>query len=213
MEIKYNILDKKRKEVFKKFTQFSRYGYLAGGTAIALQIGHRISYDFDFFCLKPISISLVKKIRENFSIKNVAINSGDELTFFDKNGIKITFLYYPFKFRGKLIVAEGVKLLSAENIALAKMYALNRRASYRDYVDLFFIFKKYCPNLPALIKKARRVYGELFSEKLFLAQLAYLEDIPREETKGIVFLGEKYTYEEIKKFFLEIVGGYKKKLR
>ena len=50
--LKWNILDKKRQEVLKKlsFLKEKEYGfYLAGGTAVALQLGHRDSIDFDFF--------------------------------------------------------------------------------------------------------------------------------------------------------------------
>mgnify|MGYP000150302427 CR=1 FL=1 len=45
----YNILDQKRIDMLSFFKHFKNDFYLAGGTALALQIGHRDSVDFDFF--------------------------------------------------------------------------------------------------------------------------------------------------------------------
>lgn len=49
-----DILDPERQKVFKLLKHFSRTFVLAGGTAIMLQIGHRLSYDFDCFSEKPL---------------------------------------------------------------------------------------------------------------------------------------------------------------
>ena len=46
------ILDNKRQLIFHQLLNFKSLGYLAGGTALALQAGHRVSYDFDIFCRK-----------------------------------------------------------------------------------------------------------------------------------------------------------------
>jgi len=62
MPLHYEALDAERNKVWRKLAEFKQAGYLAGGTALALQIGHRISYDFDVFCPKPVTALLARKI-------------------------------------------------------------------------------------------------------------------------------------------------------
>jgi hypothetical protein len=50
--MKYSVLDQKRKKLLPLFQIFKKDFYLAGGTGLALQLGHRKSYDFDFFLKK-----------------------------------------------------------------------------------------------------------------------------------------------------------------
>ena len=59
-------LDKYRQEMFKKLVSFRSDGALAGGTAIALQIGHRRSFDFDIFTHLPLTTNLWNKARKVF---------------------------------------------------------------------------------------------------------------------------------------------------
>lgn len=207
MKIFFNILDEERKEVFKKLSNFKEFGYLAGGTALALQLGHRISFDFDIFCNKEISGQILNKLRKEFKIEKILINNSDELTFIAKGDIKITFLYYPFVFKGELIkIKAGIDLLSIKNIAIAKAYALNRRNSFRDYVDLYFILKKKKITLDEINKNAEKVFGELFSRKLFLSQLLYTDDIRKEELENTFIRGkDNPNLIEIKKYFKKLI--------
>src|ERR1700675_1718197 len=71
--------------------------YLAGGTALALQIGHRISVDFDLFTDDDIDRALLQRARHVFSGADISplVNNADELTLL-VNGVKVTFLRYPF---------------------------------------------------------------------------------------------------------------------
>ena len=59
-------LNKDRLEVFKKLKTFNQIGILGGGTALALQIGHRLSYDFDIFTNDKLSPQLWSKSRKIF---------------------------------------------------------------------------------------------------------------------------------------------------
>lgn len=197
-----DILDKERLSVFKQLKGYKRYGYLAGGTALALQIGHRISCDFDIFCKSKISHSLINKCRRDFSISQVLVNSEDEFTFLTKDLIKITFLYYPFIFAGKTVDSfVSLSLLNVLNIATAKAYALNRRSSWRDYIDLYFIMRDGYADSGKIIENGKKVYGELFSSKLFLGQLVYFGDIKKEEVGAISFVSKKISANAIKQFF------------
>lgn len=209
-DLHFEILDKLREELFYLLATFNEIGYLAGGTALALQIGHRHSYDFDIFCYQEITNSLINKCRKIFSIKQVILNNSGEFTFLTKKDVKITFLYYPFEFAGSLIKTKNnIYVLSILNIASAKAYTLNRRASYRDYVDIYFIMKNKGFTIKQIINNSQKVYGDLFSAKLFLSQLVYVDDLPKAELESIKYFGKKVPAKEIFDYFHKIVAIYK----
>ena len=209
MRLHLESLDLGRKIFFEKLGGFRKFGYLAGGTALALQIGHRISYDFDIFCFKEISDTLLRKTRQAFSVQKILVNSKEEFTFVIKNEIKISFIYYPFKLDKFILKREkGLNLLSSKGIAVAKAYTLGRRGSWRDYVDLFFILKTKKVQLKEIIIQAEKIYGEFFSEKLFLTQLVYTEDIDKKEILETKFLGKKTTLKQVKNCFKKEIDKY-----
>jgi hypothetical protein len=77
------VLTKKAKEILPALRNFNDF-YLAGGTALALQIGHRISVDFDLFLEKEIDKNLFSKIKKIFNGNEIVlfVNNSDELTVF-----------------------------------------------------------------------------------------------------------------------------------
>jgi len=196
------VLKSKQKEIFFKLKNFPEF-YLTGGTALALQIKHRISVDFDLFCKKDIPKSLLPKVRRVFKEFKVdtIINHSEQLSV-RIDGVKIDFVKYKFPLILKPIKFEGVKILPIKEIAASKAYVLNFRGTFKDYVDLYFILKYKYSSLKEIKKIAEKKYKNEFNFRLFLEQLIYLEDI--KEGK-IEFLGEKVSKPEMQKFFEEEV--------
>lgn len=192
------VLDKKRQKIFSCLNNFKDF-YLAGGTALALQIGHRISIDFDFFSKKDISKNLLNKVKKVFTDKNISIsvNNPDELTIFIDN-IKITFLKYPFSVLKKLVNYQNINLLSIQEIAATKAYTVGRRGSLKDYVDLYFIIQENYSDLDKIINLSEQKYKNEFNGRLFLEQLIYLKDI---EDENIIFLKDKINKQNLEIFF------------
>lgn len=81
-----------------------------------------------------------------------------------------------------------------------KAFALGRRSKWKDYVDLYFILRNYY-SLNKIIEKTSTIYGELFSEKLFRAQLSYFEDVDYSEE--VEYLVKQPSNKEIKEFLIE----------
>lgn len=186
------------KKILKELKRFPDF-YLAGGTGLALQLGHRISVDFDFFWEKDIPKNLLLrlgKIFKNFKIE-VVVSHSEQLTI-KINETYLTFAKYPFLVISKFINWQGIKILPAREIAAMKAYALGRRATLKDYLDLYFILKKRVCTLTDIIKLAKKKYGEEFDPRLFLEQLIYSEDI---EEMEIQFLEERVDKFKIEKFF------------
>lgn len=189
------------KLIWERLKEFPMF-YLAGGTALALQIGHRISVDFDLFSSAEIEKSLLAKVKRIYADAsvNVSVNSADELTVFI-NDIKLTFLYYPFSLLFELVHDDGLALLSVKEIAATKAYTIGRRGSYKDYIDLFFIIQERHAALPEIIAMAAKKYGTAFNDRLFLEQLVYLDDI--EDVQIQQLRGAPLDKAAIEKFFTE----------
>ena len=176
------ILSKKQLELFRVVEDFSKQGfYLAGGTALALQLGHRESIDFDLFRFQGFNNGLFDKyFTKNWKDTKVtkSIDVLDEYTIF-LNDTKITFLCYPFEL-DKINKIEEISMASPLDIAAMKAYALGRRGKWKDYVDLYFLLQSY--EMDEILLKSKEIFKSLFSEKLFLQQLCYFNDVDFSET-------------------------------
>ncbi len=205
LNIHLELLDKERQEVLQKLIPFALDFVLGGGTALALQLAHRKSFDFDFFSSSQIPKNLLEKLSQNLSIENIVVDTLDELTFFTTNNIKVTFLYYPFKpIFEHIKTEEGLRLFEVKEIALQKAYTIGRRGEYRDYFDLYTILKDGHSSLGEIISGAKQIYNGAFDEKLFLEQLVYYSDLRSFEVTP-ASKTPLPTPEEIKQYFETLV--------
>ena len=195
------ILTKNQRQLLPLIKNFSGHFGLAGGTAIALQIGHRRSIDFDLFTQKRFFNTRIQdQIREKLKIETIFIDKPNELTIL-VNSVKITFYKYPFEVKYKIALKDIVKMPDLLTLASMKSLALGRRAKWKDYVDLYFVFRKY--SLKEIVRCSKELFKGEFSEKLLREQLAYFKDIDYSEE--IDFMpGKKISDGEIKKTLTEI---------
>lgn len=192
------VLDTKQREIFERLGQIYDF-YLAGGTALALQIGHRVSVDFDLFQNKKIPVSFLEKVEKTFSgykIK-ILVNNADELTLFI-NDVKVTFLYFPYKPFYPLESTTPIKLLGIKDIAANKAYTIGRRAAYKDYTDLYFILSQGFAGLSEISDIAKQKFDDGFDQRLFLEQLVYLDDVAEETIR---FLSRPISKKELSNLF------------
>lgn len=204
------ILDNNRLESFNKLKDFKLYGILGGGTALALQIGHRKSYDFDIFINEPVNKSIWKKVKEVYGENSYkTLDTPDQLNLVTENGINITFFLDDYKNQFELIKNDSIDIMNIKDIACNKAFIQGKRPKWRDYVDLYFILKDKHINLEELIKLSLSKFGNDFSEKLFLEQLVYWEDIMNFD---IEYVNEPVSVEKIKEFLINEVKNHKNKL-
>lgn len=191
--------------LFPKLTFFSDF-YLAGGTAVALQLGHRISVDFDLFTLTPLADNLLDTAEQVFGqTLQPLVNNGQELTFVINN-VKTTFLTYPFPVVEPKISLDTVLSLSLPELGATKAYTIGRRGSFKDYVDLYSIVSTGHSNLEHIVSLAEKKYGDQFNGRLFLEQLLYLEDI---KDTAITFLMPAVSKNDIELYFTEAIQKLK----
>lgn len=209
-KIYLEILDSARQKVFDRLHAFGRYGYLAGGTALALQLYHRTSVDFDIFVQKPISTPLRREINAVFGDQPHEINTTDQITFPIGDGIEITFLYYWYPPVRPLVETASISLASVEDIIADKANTLGRRALWRDYVDLFVAMRHHNFSVAQIIDLATKKFGGEFVKEQFVDQLSYFDDVA---VVPVEFIARSYTPKEIKSFLTAQVKEYATTLR
>lgn len=156
--------------------KFAKDFYLVGGTAIALHIGHRRSIDFDLFTHKEFENNKIKRIIAKEKRINEVMRDEERQYTLIVNGVQMTFFQYPFNIPAKHWFKRIIKIPDLLTLAAMKAYALGRRAKWKDYVDIYFIMKKY-HGASAIVARAHTLFGKEFNERLFREQLSFFQDI------------------------------------
>ena len=179
----YNILDKKRLKILPLLKNFKKDFYLAGGTGLALQLGHRDSIDFDFFSKNNIDTQKlflqIKKIFKGYKILKIQEERNTLTVFIDEN-IKLSFFTYNYRLIKKTIDEPYFNIASIIDIADMKLSAIVSRANNKDYIDLYFIFKEV--SLKNILKDLNKKFPEL-DVNLVLKSLVYFKDLKMEPIK------------------------------
>lgn len=119
------------------------------------------------------------------------------------NDVKVTFFQYPFPVQPTEKYETYFRLPSLLQLAAMKAYALGRRSKWKDYVDLYFLLKEHF-SIEEISKCATGLFGDLYSEKMFRAQLCYFEDV--DYTEAVDYLiPDPPTDEEIRNSLTELV--------
>lgn len=156
----------------------SRGFYLAGGTALALQIGHRESQDFDFFS----QMTDIEPIRAWIEVMpDAVIRDADAQTIHAEIAeVKVSFIAgYRYPLLLSAVRAGNLEIASVMDIALMKMLAITHRATLRDYLDLSVILRHHC-TLEELIEKSMEKYGPTFNVMLCLRAMVHFDDLDPE---------------------------------
>jgi len=195
------ILTDRQRELLPFVAKFKRSFYLVGGTAVALHIGHRHSIDFDLFTSKILNKSTIRhKVFELKYSKKTLFDDVDQAHFYI-NEVKVTFFHYPYPVEHPTMLTGIISMPSLISLAAMKAFALGRRAKWKDYVDLYFLLKYYY-TINEISTEADRIFGQLFSEKLFRLQLAFHKDMDYSETVEYLH-GFAVDEQEIKSFLID----------
>lgn len=167
------ILTKEQEHLKPLLAHFSdRFG-LVGGTALALQLGHRRSIDFDLFSLAPFdSMSLREEIVGYFPIEQELVDRPGELTFLSKK-VKMTFYTYRFPITFSVPWEEVISMPDLLTLAAMKAHALGGRSKWKDYVDLYFLLYRQGLMISHIAEKAQQLFGGEFNMKNFYINIGY----------------------------------------
>ena len=171
--------------------------YLAGGTALALQIGHRISVDLDFFTeyeFNETELSAKLAVMPDFVQAGTA-----RWTVWGKIGqTKFSIFYYKYPLLEQTVAFEGIRLAALSDIAAMKIHAIEDRGTRRDFVDVYFLTKKY--TLEDMLGFYQEKYAVL-EDHLYsiFRSLDYFEDAEKESQMPKLLTAVKW--DEVKEYF------------
>lgn len=161
-------------ELLKKIMNSPFFGEfrLVGGTALALQLGHRNSVDIDLFAEKEIDADLfVEEIKEFGEVK--ILQKSKNILILSVNNIKVDFVNHRYHFLDETIQIENIRMATKKDIAAMKLNAISGRGSRKDFIDLYFLLNFFTLNEMMKFYDAKYEEGSFF---LVLKSLTYFED-------------------------------------
>jgi len=179
-EPKIEALTKPQQRLWRELGSTPQHFVLYGGTALALQLGHRQSEDFDFFSRKPFSrdellrnVSYLKGsviLQEETDTLTCAVDRGGEIKISFFGALKLKRMEEPLQ-----ALESQVRVASLLDIAATKLGLIQRRPYYRDYFDIYVLLESGI-SLPQALSAAQAVYGHDFDPRLSLKALGFFED-------------------------------------
>jgi hypothetical protein len=183
--------------------------HLAGGTSLALQIGHRKSIDLDFFSLYDFETSNLQEFLENkyhFKTDYISINTLKG----NIQNIKIDFISHKYQLVKPIIEPENTRLYSIEDIAAMKLNAIAGNGTRsKDFIDIYFILKNN--SLLELLGAYKKKYN---SRNLLhvVKSLNYFEDIKTDDWPEMI-LEKKLKLSKIKKVISEHIHLFSNQIK
>ncbi len=174
---------------------------LVGGTALALQTGHRKSVDLDFFgpCLLEEG-ELTEELSNFGSI--TWLNKLKNIKSLLVNGIKVDFVNYSYPWLSGLIEEENVRIASKKDIAPMKLTAITGRGVKKDFIDLYFLLQEF--TLAEMISLYEEKYKD-GSTFMVLKSLVYFDDAENDEMPEML---KPITWQDIKETIVKENKNY-----
>src|SRR3989344_5764545 len=184
--------------------------YLAGGTALALQVGHRISFNLDFFTSqRDFDISgIERELSEGGEWTTTLREKGTLHGIF--HGAKMSFIaYHFFRPSDESLQCQTVRLVLPKDIAVMKIMAVSQRGKKRDFVDLYWLAQNGMSLEEALLGALRQYGNQRHSLPHFLKSLVYFADAEDDPMPEIFFQAD---WKMMKDYFEATVPALTKKM-
>ncbi len=181
--------------------------YLAGGTGLALYLGHRTSLDFDFYTPAGFDTGRVLAQMERM-VGDIELVQVDKDTIVCRcRGVLIGLFAYPYPLLKPLVDAGDVLLASLEDIAAMKLLAIAQRGTRRDFIDCYFLMERM--GLDSMLSLAERKYRAL-ERYVVLRALVYFDDADKERfALRNIKMRERVSWPAVKRRIVEQVKRIK----
>ena len=201
----FEILPEEQLKLFKLLSEelFIKEFYLAGGTCLALYLGHRQSYDFDFFIPADFNTSQIINILT--SIGRYERDNEEKNTI---NGmldrVRISFFGYNYDIIDDFVHYNSIRLAGIRDIAAMKLEAIAGRGSRKDFVDMYFLLKQF--SLEQIFSFHARKYGiGLSNQYHHLKSLVYFNDADEE---AMPLMTSPLNWDKVKKHIASCAGKF-----
>ena len=173
---------------------------LVGGTALALQLGHRSSVDLDLFGTIPFSADEIRDaLSENHSL--TIVKESKNINIYLINGVKVDIVNYKYSWIDSPVREEGVTLAGIKDIAAMKIAAIVGRGTKKDFIDLFFLLKQF--SLREILDLYLQKYpdGSIF---IAMKSLSYFEDA---EPDPMPMMFDEVSWETVKQSVRDAIAS------
>lgn len=176
---------------------------LVGGTALALQYGHRSSIDIDLFGSLNIDNDELRVIISKFGTLKV-IKESENIKIYIVDGIKIDIVNYSYPWLEPAIVEDGIRLASPVDIAAMKINAVEGRGTKKDFIDIYVLLQHYS------LSDILNYYSLKYPEHSFFRALMSLTYFDDADEQPIPKMYMDVTWDEIKRSVSALVSDYSK---
>ena len=200
------------KETFKLLTELMDEPLLSstrlvGGTALALQLGHRKSTDLDLFTVETPNIDeIVSMLQTKYNYLAQHISEKTTIGYID--GIKIDVINHPYKWLFKPITENNLRLASPGEITAMKLHAItNSGQRPKDFVDLAFLSQYYSyDKMVEMALKKYPMYDPIMIDKAII----YFDDVNTEQIENVHTIGYKMNWNKIKSRIVKMTDNPQK---
>jgi predicted nucleotidyltransferase component of viral defense system len=180
---------------------FSERFYLAGGTALALRLGHRVSVDLDFFSATD---EITRPTRQEIltalaSLSPLTLEEVDGNLLLEVSGLHVGFFGYGYPLLEPTDTLEQIALASVVDLGLMKLDALISRGSRKDFYDLYFIAQQI--SLPRLLQLGETKYPHARDFELMAVEsLVLFENADRDIQPTML---AEVAWADVRQFFID----------
>ena len=175
---------------------------LVGGTALALQLGHRHSIDLDFFGTFDFGHWEIQEELTAIGLEVSSRHSTGRIHIFNVDGVKVDFVNYPYNWLESCVEAENVRLASMKDIAAMKLEAVTNRGTRKDFVDVYFLLQHFSLSQMLDFYKQKYPDGSVFN---VLRSLSYFVDAENDPMPKMI---KKTDWEEVKSNVCKTIGHF-----
>ena len=174
---------------------------LVGGTALALQIGHRNSVDIDLFGRHELNELMMSHTLRRFE-QSQKLGGSQSIQVFLIEDIKVDFVNYPYPWIKPPIVEDNIRMAAPEDIAAMKIAAITQRGSRKDFIDLYFLLQQFSLTEIMNFYKEKITDG---NEWLALRSIPYFKDADQQPTPTLF---RDIAWGDVKTYIAEAVQSY-----
>lgn len=172
---------------------------LVGGTALALQLGHRKSIDLDFFGTVDCEAEYLRE-----SIAGIAsltiLKESPHIHIYIVDGIKVDIVNYKYPWLDDVVLEQGLRLASVSDIAAMKITAIIGRGTKKDFIDIAFLLHHFS------LEEILHFYAAKYNDSsVFMAMksLAYFDDAETDPTPDM-FVNQ--SWQQVKAYILSKIS-------
>jgi hypothetical protein len=171
--------------------------YLAGGTGLALRLGHRLSEDLDFFHRERFETDQLLQ-RLQMIPGTAVLSTAPHTVHASIGGTKVSFLGYSYPVLFPMARRAGVEVADPLEIGCMKVSAISSRGTKRDFVDLYAVLQR-APLAEVLRLFQRKYAGTGYNLLHVHKSLMFFRDAEKDPMPQ---MRTAWTWEQVKRYFL-----------